>query len=61
MDKGAVDDAVHQLQAGVAAHEHLLGLAVQNVGEQALGLRQTGQRAVVADIDAVDNDSPPAP
>ena len=56
VDKGAVDDAVHQLQAGVAAHEHLLGLAVQNVGKQALGLRQTGQCAVVADIDAVDHE-----
>ena len=55
MDKGAVDHAVHELQTGVAAHEYLLGLAVQKVCEQALGLRQTGQRAVVADINAVDN------
>ena len=55
MDEGAVDHAVHQLQTGVAAYKNLLGLAVQNVCEQALCLRQTGQSAVIADVDTVNN------
>ena len=44
---------VHQLQAGVAAHEHLLGLAAQNVGKQPSGRGDTRHLAVVADVDAV--------
>ena len=44
---------VHQLQAGVAAHEHLLGLAAQNVRKQRLGGGNAGHLAVVADVDAV--------
>ena len=44
---------VHQLQAGVAAHEHLLRLAAQNVGKQPSGRGNTRHLAVVADVDAV--------
>ena len=44
---------VHQLEAGVAAHEHLLGLAAQNVGKQPSGRGDTRHLAVVADVDAV--------
>ena len=44
---------IHQLQAGVAAHEHLLGLAAQNVREQPSGRGDARHLAVVADVDAV--------
>ena len=47
------DGVVHQLQAGVAAHEHLLRLAAQNVGKQGLGGGDAGHLAIVAGLDAV--------
>ena len=50
---GLGDGVVHQLQAGVAAHEHLLRLTAQDLREQPLGGRQAGELAVVAHVDAV--------
>ena len=47
-----VDQIVHQLQAGVAAHEHLTGLHAEHIGKQHAGLLQTLQFTVVAGIGA---------
>ena len=53
MGVGLGDGVVHQLQAGVAAHEHLLRLTAQDLCEQPLGGGQAGELAVVAHVDAV--------
>lgn len=50
---GLGDQVIHELQAGGAAHEALLRLAVQNFGKEALGGRQAGEVPVVAGVDAV--------
>ena len=50
MGIGLGDGIVHQLQAGVAAHEHLLTPAAQNLGKKLLGGRQTGHLAIVAHV-----------
>ena len=50
---GLGDCVVHQLQAGVAAHEHLLRTAAQDLGEEPLGSGQAAHLTVVADVDAV--------
>ena len=47
-----VDEVIHQLQAGVAAHEHLVGLYTEHICKQGAGLVQTLQFAVVAGIGA---------
>ena len=47
-----VDEVIHQLQAGVAAHEHLVGLYAEHICKQGAGLAQTLQLAVVAGIGA---------
>ena len=47
-----VDQIVHQLQAGVAAHEHLTGLHAEHIGKQHAGLLQALQFTVVAGIGA---------
>ena len=47
------DGVVHQLQAGVAAHEHLLRAAAQDLGKEPLGGGQAAHLTVVADFDAV--------
>ena len=51
--KGFGYRVVHQLQAGIAAHEYLLRLAAQNVGKQCLGGGDTGHLAIVAGLDAL--------
>ena len=53
MGKGLGHRVVHELQAGVAAHENLFRLAAQNVGKQRLGGGDTGHLAVIAGLDAV--------
>ena len=50
---GLGDGVVHQLQTGVAAHEHLLRPAAQDLREQPLGRRQAAELAVVAHVDTV--------
>ena len=47
-----VDEIIHQLQAGVAAYEHLVGLYAKHICKQGAGLVQTLQLAVVAGIGA---------
>ena len=47
-----IDEVVHQLQAGVAAHEHLTGLHAEHIGKQHAGLLQALQFTVVAGIGA---------
>ena len=47
-----VDEVVHQLQAGVAAHEHLAGLHAEYIREQHTGFLQTFQLTIVAGIRA---------
>ena len=47
-----VDQIVHQLQAGVAAHENLAGLHAEHIGKQCAGFGQTLQFTVVAGIGA---------
>ena len=47
-----VDEVVHQLQAGVAAHEHLVGLYAEHICKQGASLAQTLQLAVVAGVGA---------
>ena len=47
-----VDEVIHQLQAGVAAHEHLVGLYAEHICKQGACLAQTLQLAVVAGIGA---------
>ena len=51
--KGLGHRVIHQLQTGVAAHEHLLQLAAQNVGKQRLGGGDTGHLAIVSGLDTV--------
>ena len=53
MGIGLGDGIVHQLQAGVAAHEHLLRPAAQDLREQPLGGGQATEFAVVTHVDAV--------
>ena len=47
-----VDEVIHQLQAGVAAHEDLFGLDAEDIREQNAGFVQTLQITVVAGIGA---------
>ena len=47
-----VDEVIHQLQAGVAAHEHLVGLYAEHICKQGASLAQTLQLAVVAGVGA---------
>ena len=47
-----VDEVVHQLQAGVAAHEYLVGLYAEHICKQGACLAQTLQLAVVAGVGA---------
>ena len=50
------DQVVHQLQAGVAAHENLAGLHAEHIGKQCAGFGQTLQLTVVAGVKAVVGD-----
>ena len=50
------DQVIHQLQAGVAAHENLAGLHAEHIGKQCAGLGQTLQFTVVAGVKAVVGD-----
>ena len=50
---GPGDGVIHELQAGAAAYEHLLGLAVQDLGKQPLGGGNAVHVAVVSHVDAV--------
>ena len=45
-----VDKVIHQLQAGVAAHEHFLRLYAKDIRKQHAGLLQAFQLAIVAGI-----------
>ena len=45
-----IDEVVHQLQAGVAAHEHFLRLYAKDIRKQHAGLLQAFQLAIVAGI-----------
>ena len=47
------DGIVHQLQAGIAAHEHLLRLAAQDIGEQLPRRGNTRHLAIVAGLHPV--------
>ena len=47
---------IHQLQAGVAAHENLAGLHAEHIGKQCAGLGQTLQLTVIAGVKAVVGD-----
>ena len=50
------DQVIHQLQAGVAAHENLAGLHAEHIGKQCAGFGQTLQLTVVAGVKAVVGD-----
>ena len=50
---GLADGVIHQLQAGVAAHEDLLRPASQYFGEEPPGGGNAGHFAVIPDVDAV--------
>ena len=50
------DQVIHQLQAGVAAHENLAGLHAEHIGKQRAGLGQTLQLTIVAGVKAVVSD-----
>ena len=43
----------HQIQTGVAAHNHIFGCHLQNIREQLLRLRNPVEQAIVAHIGAV--------
>ena len=47
-----IDEVIHQLQAGVAAHEHFLRLYAKDIRKQHAGLLQAFQLAIVAGIRA---------
>ena len=47
-----VDEVVHQLQAGIAAHEHFLGLDTEHIRKQDASLVQALQITIVAGIGA---------
>ena len=50
---GLADGIIHQLQAGVAAHKHLLRTAAQHLRKEPLGRGDTGQLTIGPHIDAV--------
>ena len=47
-----IDEVIHQLQAGVATHEYLVGLYAEHICKQGACLAQTLQLAVVAGVGA---------
>ena len=51
---GLGNHVVHELEAGAAADEALLGSNAQDLGKELLCRRKAGQLAVVAGVDAVD-------